>query len=101
LPDDVSYVAIEYADNSHERYILRNKLESELRSQYETVFSAGHCERCDVCLRESNKKCTDFLYSAEVLCIDMVSLYKHLTGKELDLSGFSMMFIMQVKKTAL
>lgn len=95
LPADTTYIGIERAGDMKEREGKRRMLDETLKAEYKTVFSAGHCAKCEVCGRTCGKPCGDFLYSAEVLCLDMSALYEHLTGEKLDLHAYNMIYIMQ------
>ena len=98
LPRDTSYVAIEYAHSDDVRKVLHKNIEAKLTYEYEIVFSAGHCNKCDVCLREKGEICRNFHYSAEVLCLDMIRIFKFFTGIKLKLDDYNMIFIMQGKR---
>ena len=92
---ETSYVIIEYAQSLEQRKSIQLKMDSELKSSYNTVFSAGKCPKCERCLREIGKPCSDYLYSAETLNLDMFALYEYLTGEKLQSDTFFLMYIVQ------
>lgn len=93
LSHSVAHIFINKADDPSRRESLKISTDIELKHRFPIVFSAGKCNKCTSCKRQSNGSCSDFLYSAEVLCLDMCKLYHDLTGTPLLFDGTTLIHI--------
>lgn len=96
LPFDAyktAHVFISEVEDASERKAMQIKADKELTARFDSVFSSGYCQKCAVCNRKNGGVCEKFLYSTEVLCIDMFALYTHLTAKKMRFDGKTLMHI--------